>query len=366
MPLTRRQMQTVLWSAVAVAIVALLLVLGPVLTPFITAAILAYMLEPGTRWLASHRVPRWLATLLMVALAALAILSLALVLLPIVQQEIALIRARLPDLLARITDEFLPWLQVRLGMDLQLDVAVIRTWVVENLSGIGDDIAAKVFAYARSGWGAALQILSLVLLVPVVTYFLLVDYDQIMAQIKGLIPLRWRAQTDDLASEVDGILGQYLRGQMRVVAVLAVYYSIALAIAGFDLWLPIGVLSGLLIAIPYLGFALSATFALIDGMLQLGVLRGAVSVAIIYGIAQVVESTYLTPRLVGERIGLHPVVVIFSLLAFGSVFGFVGVLLALPLAAISAVALRRVGRAYRASEFFTRDDGPDGDTRRLS
>ncbi len=354
MPLTPRQTQTALWTGIAVVLTVALLTLGPVLTPFVTAAILAYAFEPGVRWLAGHKVPRSLAVILTLSTAVLGVLLIVLILIPIVQQEIALIRERLPALISTITERLLPWIQQRFGFEVKLDISSVRTWLTDNFSDLGDDIAAKVLAYAKTGWGAALEILSLVLLVPIVSFFLLMDWDHLLVQLKALIPPRWMDQSQDLLSEVDKLLGQYLRGQLQVMLAMAVFYSAGLAIAGFDLWLPIGVLSGLLMAIPYLGFALGMTFALIDGMLQLGPLAGLISVGVVYGLGQVVESYFLTPRLVGERIGLHPVAVIFALLAFGAVFGFVGVLLALPLAAILAVALRRVRNAYQDSEFFNR------------
>lgn len=356
MPLTPRQTQTALWTGIAVLLTVALLTLGPVLTPFVTAAILAYAFEPGVRWLASHKVPRSLAVLLTLSTVVLALLAILLILIPIVQQEIALIRERLPALISTITETVVPWFQERFNIELKLNIASIRTWLADNFSNLGDDIAAKIFAYAKTGWGAALEIISLAFLVPIVAFFLLMDWDDLLAHLKGLIPPRWMDQSLDLLSEVDQLLGQYLRGQLQVMLAMAVFFSVGLAIAGFELWLPIGVLSGLLMAIPYLGFALGMVFALIDGMLQLGPLTGLISVAIVYGLGQVVESYFLTPRMVGERIGLHPVAVIFALLAFGAVFGFVGVLLALPLAAILAVALRRVRNAYQSSEFFNRTE----------
>ena len=355
MPLTARQSQTLLWSAIAAFLAIALLTLGPVLTPFVTAAILAYVLEPGVRWLDSHKTPRALAVLITLTTSVLVVLLILLILVPIVQQEIALIRERLPGLITTLTERFVPWIRERFGLEMSLDVSSIRTWLTENFRTLGDDVAAKVFAYAKSGWGAALEIISLMFLVPIVSFFLLMDWDRLVGSVKTLIPLRWRDQAQGLLTEVDTLLGQWLRGQLQVMLAMAAFYSLGLLLAGFELWLPIGVLSGLLMAIPYMGFALGMAFALVDGMLQLGPLYGLVAVAIVYGLGQAVESYFLTPRLVGERIGLHPVVVIFSLLAFGSVFGFVGVLLALPLAAIIAVALRRVHTAYRESEFFHRE-----------
>lgn len=355
MPLTPRQTQTALWTAVALVLALALLKLGPVLTPFILGGIMAYALEPGVRAMSQRHIPRFIAVFLMVTITLLAALAVLVILVPIIQQEFSLIREKFPGLVTAITENFLPWIKERFGFEVKLDTMALREWFRANVKDFGDDVAAAVFSYAKSGWGATLQILSLIFLVPVVAVFLLMDWDHMLDALRELVPTRWRAQTLALAEEVDGVFGQYLRGQLKVMSVLAIFYSIGLWIAGFDLWLPIGVLSGMLIAVPYLGPAISVGFALVDGMLQMGPLQGLLAVAIVYGFGQILESFFLTPRLVGESIGLHPVAVIFSLLAFGSLFGFVGVVIALPLAAIIAVALGRVRGAYRDSEFYHRE-----------
>jgi predicted PurR-regulated permease PerM len=154
--------------------------------------------------------------------------------------------------------------------------------------------------------------------------------------------------------ECDEVLGQYLRGQIMVMGVLAAYYTVTLALAGFDLALPIGVFTGLGIFVPYLGFGLGALLALLAALLQFANLYGLLAVLVIYGAGQLIESFLLTPRLVGERIGLHPIAVIFALLAFGHLFGFVGVLIALPAGALTLVALRRARSAYLASPLYLR------------
>jgi predicted PurR-regulated permease PerM len=148
------------------------------------------------------------------------------------------------------------------------------------------------------------------------------------------------------------LLAQYLRGQLLVMLVLAAYYSVALMIARFDVALPVGILTGLLVFIPYLGFSLGLTLAVIAAVLQFSDWSGLIAVAIIYGCGQLFESFVLTPRLVGERIGLNPLAVIFALLAFGQLFGFVGVLLALPASAILMVAFRHLRRHYLNSTFY--------------
>jgi predicted PurR-regulated permease PerM len=311
-----------------------------VLTPFVAAAVLSYALEPGVRWLAAHRVPRVLAVLAVMLVALVAIVAILLILLPIVQNEIAQVRVRFPMLVDVVTQQLLPWINRTFRLELRLDAEAIRNWLAQHLADSGQDFAAMLFDYVRSGWSAAIQVIGLVFLVPVVMFFLLLDWPAFTGRAAELVPPRWRDSAFDLLDE------------MMVMIALAAYYSIGLLLAGYDLWLPIGVLTGLLVVVPYLGFALGAVFALISGMLQLGALHGLVATLVVYGVGQWVESFVLTPRLVGERIGLHPVAVILALLAFGALFGFVGVLIALPLSAVVAVGLKRLRRAWLGSDFY--------------
>jgi predicted PurR-regulated permease PerM len=360
MQLTDRQRQTLLWTAVGLVLIWALVALGPVLTPFAAAAILAYALQPTVEWMVKRRLPRVLAVSLTILLAILAVASLLLILAPIVQKEFVQIRAQLPALIANLTEKLnvtlLPWLNANFGLPLTLDASALRGWLTQHLSASGDDWAATLFNYLKSGGNTFLQILGFLFLVPVALFYLLLDWPKNVSRLNDLVPPRWQPVVQDWVSEINTLLGQYLRGQLLVMLCLAVLYSIALLLAGFQLWLPIGVLTGLLIAIPYLGFATGLIFALLAGMLQFGPAQGFLSVALIYGVFQVVESLVLTPRLVGERIGLHPLAVIFALIAFGYLFGFVGILLALPLAAVLAIALRRLRRGYLGSDFFARTD----------
>lgn len=360
MPLSDRQRQTLLWTAVGIVLIWALVVLGPVLTPFAAAAILAYGLQPTVEWMVKRRLPRPLAVTFAIILAILAVAALLLILAPIVQKEFVQIRTQLPGLIGTLTEKLnqslLPWLSENLGTPLTLDVAALRTWVAQHIASSGDDWAATLFNYLKSGGNTFLQILGFVFLVPVALFYLLLDWPKNIRRLKDLVPPRWQPVVEDWFGEIDTLLGQYLRGQFLVMLCLAILYSLALLAAGFQLWLPIGVLTGLLIAIPYLGFATGLMFALLAGMLQFGPMRGFLSIAIIYGAFQILESLILTPRLVGERIGLHPLAVIFALIAFGYLFGFVGILLALPLAAVLAIALRRLRRGYLGSDFFSRVD----------
>lgn len=344
--------QTFFWLAVAALLAGMLYLLRGTLTPFIAAAILAYALSPAVSQLQRWRVPRALAAALVMLAAMAVIVLVALILIPVLQSEYSMIRAQLPALAAAITNRFAPWVESTLGISLALDAASIRDWISAQLAGSTQDLLTALMQYVRSGWSAAVEVLGLIALVPVVLFYLLADWPQMTARLRELIPRRWSASADDALTETDDLLGHYLRGQLLVMLSLAIWYSAALGVAGIKHWLSLGVLTGLLAFVPYLGFGLGLIVSLILAMLQLGLAQGAISIAIIFGIGQLLESYWLTPRLVGERIGLHPVAVLFALLAFGALFGFAGVLLALPLAAVALVVLRRLRRGWLDSSFY--------------
>jgi predicted PurR-regulated permease PerM len=190
-------------------------------------------------------------------------------------------------------------------------------------------------------------------LTPIVAYYLLLDWSPLVARLKNAVPPRWRGATQRFLHETDEVLGQYLRGQLLVMAALALFYTVGLALVGLKLALPIGVFTGLAVFVPYLGFGLGLVLGVLAAALQFQDLTGVVLVLAVYGVGQVVESMWLTPKLLGERIGLHPIAVIFALMAFGHLFGFVGVLVALPASAVLLVALRRVRQTYLGSELYT-------------
>jgi predicted PurR-regulated permease PerM len=180
----------------------------------------------------------------------------------------------------------------------------------------------------------------------------LFDWDVVVARVRALVPPRWRSGVDGFLLECDSVLGQYIRGQLSVMVVLAVYYAVALRLFGLDLAYPIGIFTGLAVCVPYLGYGLGLILALLAGLLHMEPMQAALMIAVVYGLGQLIESFILTPRLVGERIGLHPLAVIFALLAFGQALGFVGVLIALPASAVLLVAWRRLCAHYLGSRLF--------------
>lgn len=351
------------WLGVFVLMALVLYVLAPVLAPFVTAAVLGYVLQPLVRRLTGWHVPRALAVVLVEALALLALLGLVLLLVPVLAREWPLLREQLPLLLERL-ESFLQPLLTQLGLQVSLDLGDLRAQLMTWLSDNRDDWMAPVLASLKVGGSAALAVAGYAVLVPVALFFVLYDWDRLIDRLFQLVPPRWRSAMDSFASECDTVLGEYLRGQMLVMLVLAVYYAGALGFFGLDLALPIGVFTGLAVFVPYLGFGLGLLLALLAGVLQFSdPPQALLMVAVVYGLGQLIESFVLTPRLVGERIGLHPLAVILALMAFGQLLGFVGVLIALPASAVLLVALRRLRQTYMASDLYRQGpSGPDSGT----
>jgi predicted PurR-regulated permease PerM len=348
---TSQRLQAGGWIAVGITTLVLLYLLAPVLTPFALAAIVAYLLLPGVDWLQRHRLPRSAAVLLMITLAGLALLALLLILVPVLQREIKALQQQLPALITWLNASVAPRLNELFGTSLSFDAQTLRELLTEHAAGRGD-LIGRIVEQARAGGVALIGVLGTLLLVPVVLFYALADWHDFARRIESLLPRRWHGAIVGMLAEIDALLAQFLRGQLSVMGALAVYYSGALALAGFQSALPIGILTGLLAFIPYVGFATGLGLALLVAVLQFGSWYGLAAVAVIYGVGQLLESFVLTPRLVGGAIGMHPLAVIFALLAFGQVFGFFGVLLALPASAVMLVALRRLRAAYLASEFY--------------
>jgi predicted PurR-regulated permease PerM len=346
------------WFALLLGSLAALWLLAPVLTPFVVAAILAYALTPVVDWLdrlGRGRVPRLLAVVAVEIIFLLLLLALMLLVVPILIKQLPLLREQVPPMLDRFNAFLQPFL-AQFGLHVSLDVDGLKTFAMEHLNANFDDLLGQLLASAKLGGSVALSLVGNAVLIPVALFYLLMEWRRFVDLLLVLVPPRLRATVDSFTSEADSVLGQYLRGQLLVMVVLAVYYSAGLALFGLDLALPIGVFTGLAMAIPYLGFGLGLILATLAGFLEFSAQAGHVSalvmVAVVYGLGQLVESFFLTPRLVGERVGLHPLAVIFALLAFGHLLGFVGVLIALPLSAVMLVAIRRLRLAYLDSALY--------------
>lgn len=345
------------WLLSLALVVALLWWHAAIVAPFAVSMALAYALHPAVDALQRMHLPRALAVAVCLVFLVLTVMVLAVLLVPIVSELVPMLREQLPDLLIGAWREVAPRL-TQWGVPVPATVDDLKQKLAGLLQTHMGQWGSAVWSSVLVGGGGLLSLVSWVLLLPMLTFYWLLDWADITRRVRELLPLRWRDVTHAFLADCDDMMGQYLRGQVLVMLVLAVYYSAGLAAFGFKLALPIGVFTGLAVCIPYLGFGLGLVLAVLAGVLQFavapeGVGHALVGVAVVYGIGQVIEGFFLTPRLVGERIGLHPLGVILALMLFGQWLGFIGVVVALPLAALLVLLGQRLLLAYRRSAFFT-------------
>jgi predicted PurR-regulated permease PerM len=330
-------------------VAALLVALAPVLPPFLLAAIFAYIGNPMVGALQRRGINRSVGAALAIAsFFALAALMVG-VLIPLAHSEISKFIQRLPALIEFVHARINPWLEHSFGIAPKWDAASLRG-LLSNHSEGAQNLLGNLLQSLGSGGAAVLGLLATLLVAPVVMFYLLRDWPQLCRRCARLIPRPARRRTRALMNSIDRVLAEFLRGQLAVMASLALFYSVALAAAGMDYALPVGLITGFMVFVPYVGFGVGFALAMLVSLQQGWPVWGAVLA--VFALGQLLESFVLTPRLVGERIGLHPVAVIFALMAFGQLFGFVGVLLALPASAVLLVALREVRSVYLRSDFY--------------
>jgi predicted PurR-regulated permease PerM len=351
MGLTPSQRRILNWSLIAAVAIVLLWLLGPVLTPFVIGAVLAYALHPAVEQLAARRVPRLLAVILVEVAALVALAALVLLIVPILSKELPLLNEQLPLLVERINRVVSPWL-AKMGIPVSLEPGNLREFLVKYLDANWDAGLAAAISSARIGGSIVVTVVGYVVLVPVVLFYLLADWPVYVLRTIALVPPRLRPRVASFVHDCDVVLGQYLRGQLLVMLLMAAFYSVGLALFGFELAVPVGVFTGLAIFVPYVGFGIGMLLALLAGALQFTGWYGPIAVFVVYGIGQIVEGLFLTPKMVGQRIGMSTLTVIFALFAFGHLFGFVGVLIALPASALIAVATARVRASYTQSSLY--------------
>lgn len=339
------------WLAVAAVLAWLVGVFAPVLVPFVVAFAMAYALHPMVERLCRWRVPRPVAVSLALVVLVLALALLVLLIVPVVTRQLPLIKEQIPPMLEWVNAQLTP-LATMVGADVGIDVEAVREMLRTALSGHETDIVKSLLNSARIGGSAFVALVGTVVLMPVLAFYLLMDWDAVLSRAMEWVPQSWQEPVRGFARDVDAVLGQYLRGQGAVMLALALWYGVALSVVGLKLAIPIGLFTGLAVFVPYLGFGLGLVMAVMAAVLQFQAWPGVLAVAAVYGAGQLLESFWLTPRLVGEAIGLNPIAVIFALMAFGHVMGFVGVLIALPASAILLVALQRLKRSYLDSSMY--------------
>lgn len=342
------------WLAIAVAVAFLFWWLLPVLTPFLIAAVMAYVLSPVVQrlqQLLGSSFPKSLLVLVCETAFIGILLAVVALVVPVLFKEAARIQMQLPQLLEQLKSHVEPWL-LTWGVQIDLDPPALKAWLANNADGLSESAVSSLMASLRIGGSVALAVVGNLVLIPVVLYYLLMDGHVVISQLRDWVPLKAKAAVDGFVHEADAVLGEYLRGQLIVMLILAVYYVIGLSLFGLSVAWPIGIFTGLAVFVPYVGFGLGLLLAALSGFLEMAPMQASLMLLVVFGLGQLIESFVLTPRLVGERIGLHPLAVIFALLAFGQSLGFVGVLLALPASAVLLVALRRLRSRYLGSRLY--------------
>jgi predicted PurR-regulated permease PerM len=330
-------------------------VLQPILLPFVLGAVLAYLGDPLVDYLERHHVARPLGVAL-VFLLFFAVVTLGLIVfIPMMLQQISALIQKVPELYAWFTQVFMPWVQARLSVPIDhLPEIDWTAQLVENWKQLGKMTATTLRSITGSGADLLLLVANLAL-VPVVAFYLLRDWDRILDRMLDMLPRAWHKPMTEMVGEADEVVGAFLRGQFMVMIALGVLYSLGLWAVGLQLALLLGALAGLASIVPYLGFIVGISASFVAAWAQFGEWSALLWVAVVFGIGQAVESMLLTPILVGDRIGLHPVAVIFALMAGGQLAGFIGVLIALPLAAVIMVFARHAIARYRASDLYGGD-----------
>jgi predicted PurR-regulated permease PerM len=340
---------------VGLLIAGLVFLLKPILTPFAIAALLSYVGDPLVDWLESHRMSRTAAVSAVFFAIVLIVVLLALFFVPKLQQQIGALVRQLPRYLSWLQENVVPHAANWFGLEPDaFGLGEAKTLIMDHWQRAGGIAMVLLSDLKRSGatlagWAAN------IVLIPVVTFYLLRDWDVLVKKVHDLLPRSIAPAADTLARDCDAVLGEFLRGQMLVMLVLALVYWLGLWALGLELALLIGLTAGLVSFVPYLGFIVGIVLALVAAFFQFDSIWPLAGVAAVFGVGQMLEGMLLTPMLVGDRIGLHPVAVIFAVLAGGQLFGFFGVLLALPVAAIVIVVLRLAHEHYMESELYAPD-----------
>jgi predicted PurR-regulated permease PerM len=327
--------------------------MAEIFTPFLTAFILAYALRPVCLWLEKHRLPRGLAASLAVLFGLTLIFLIFSLLIGLLKYEIPLIKAQIPNWITNTQS----WLGPKLtDLHINFDWSTLKVdaiqKITEHINENTDTLMSSALdAVLLSGSSIIAGFVNAVLII-FVMFYLLIDWTHFFSLLKSTIPVRAQETVHHLAMHTDGLLSQYLRGMLIVVSIMAAYYSVGLTLIGVKGAVALGVFTALMIVIPYIGIALGLSLAVISALLQFGPNSEVIGVLVIFGIGQFLEGFFLTPRLVGERIGLHPVAVLFALLLFGKLFGFFGVLLALPISAVSLVLVKYLWSVYTESSWY--------------
>jgi predicted PurR-regulated permease PerM len=329
--------------------------LSPILTPFIVAILFAYIGDPLVDRL-EKRFSRTFGVITVFLSIFATVLIVLVFLLPLLEQQISLFFNKLPEYLSILYQLITPILKEYFGVELEkLDMNMFKQWLQNQYQQDSGAFSSLIGLISNSGL-TLLNWMMNIILIPVVTFYMLRDWDIFIAHIHKLIPRRYEAVSSKLALDSDEVIGAFFRGQLMVMLALGVIYTIGLWMVGLELALLLGMTAGLVSFVPYLGFIVGVVSAGIAALIQFQEIMPLIYVLGVFAVGQLLEGMVLSPVLLGERIGLHPVAVIFAVMAGGQLFGFFGVLVALPVAAVIKVLLHHLHGHYLQSRLYANSE----------
>lgn len=341
----------IIMALVLLAAVWLIFALSGILMPFIVAAVLAYVLNPLVEGLQMRRIRRGPASMMVMVFALLVLAALVLIIVPMLINQFNNLVERLPQIVSFVQNKALPWLLSVTGGYVELDAESIVAWLSSNTGELSETLRRVMPTLVKQS-GTIAASLGNLLLLPFLLYYFLLDWKRWSNGIQALVPRRFIDNYTRITRNMDQVLGEFLRGQLMVMLVMGLLYGIGLMAVGLDSGFAIGMIAGILVFVPYLGAFTGLLLATVAAVLQFGSWQGLLMVWGVFAVGQFLESFFITPKIVGDRIGLSPFWVIFSLMAFGQLMGFVGMLIGLPLAAVTLVLLREAASAYFGSRFY--------------
>ena len=348
----RSESPRVLWILAALLVAGFLVYqLASVLFIFAVGALLAYVCAPLVQGMQRRGLPRWVGVTLVLVLVVLGVVGLLLVLIPLLVAQVGALVDEVPRLVEWYREVLVPLARETLGVSLPADAERMRALAAAAMRD-GGALMQRLIPSITSGGLALVSLLGTLFLLPVLLLYFLLDWEGMSASIMSLVPRNKVEPVRRILGEIDGVLSAFLRGQFLVMVSLSVFYSVGLALAGLDTALSVGIITGMLGFVPYVGFSLGLLLGSFAALLEFHSLTGLLGVWAVFVIGQVVESYVLTPWLVGDRVGLHPLWVLFAVLAGGALLGFLGVLLAVPVAAVLAVLMRHARKHYLDSSLY--------------
>lgn len=338
---------------IAVALVAsvvFLYLLQPILMPFLAGMFLAYMGDPLADWLEDRGLSRRFSVVLVFFSLSLFFALFLLFLIPLLGRQLSLIQEFIPVAVNWFKSTAMPLMERYTGIEASsFELDAVQKAITGHLQQAGSIAGFVLKEVGQSGMALIGAVVNIGL-IPVVTFYLLLDWDHLKLKVLNLFPRRYQSRTEALATECDEVLGAFIKGQLLVMLCLSVIYATGLWLVGLKLALLVGLIAGLASIVPYLGAIIGIGAGLLAGWFQFGDWLPLVWIAMVFGVGQLLESFALTPLLVGDKIGLHPVTVIFAIMAGGQLAGFVGVLIALPVAAVVMVLLRHLHDYYKDND----------------